>query len=327
MRMQASLEFLLIGSAVAAMCLFTLTFYSRNLLSESSALARAADSVANSSPYYSQPWHLFNYTPQTTTVYYAQYSASISGRNEEIAYALDPPSEVINLTQFSHCTQVGFYGNPFGIDTQCGSTNAWMYFGSYDCGRMSGAYCIMPQSTGYSLEGMAGGRTYVYSFSLQVYTPSGVLLTQISSANATSPIMLNGAVVGNATVAEASSIDPTPSPTLLLHGNSSSAVNQSQYSVYEQELNALVPMLAFYNGTGVADSTAASIQQAIGAYATSQVRLLGAGVRASCPISEGSYLCPAASPFLYLINLTLSPSLGMANQTLSYLGSSISVRS
>ena len=325
MRVQASLEFLLIGSAVAAMCLFVVTFYSKNLFSQSSVLATIADSSTGVT-YYPQPSFLSGYSESTTTVT-PQYVPVIANRSEKLVYAIGHPSYVANLTQFSHCASAGFYGHAFNVSGQCGTANAWDYLAGYDCPR-SGAYCIIPHNTSYATESVSGSRSLVYSFTLSIASPSGVLVSQLNSSQARSPVMLGGSVVGSASVSSASSTDPYANPTLIYFNGSYSLANQTYYALYSQEKGMLYPMLAFYNGTSVDSATQASIEETIGAYASAQLHFLNStGGAVLCAVSASRYVCGAASPFLYLINVTLSQSIGQVNQTIYYLGSVIGIRS
>lgn len=322
MKMQASLEFLLIGSAVAAMSLFLIGFYSKNLFSQTSALA----DIANSSPNVSYPQPpLFDYSQPTTTVY-ASYAASIGSRSEELAYSIGKPEYVTNITEFSHCANVGFYGHPLNVTGQCGTPNAWDYFAGYACPR-SGAFCIIPQNTRYATEYVSGEHTYAYNFTLILESPFGTMSSEISSSRNSSPLIMSGQTIGHAMVTGVSSLDPLQAITLISNKGNYSTVNQAYYSIYAQNKNALYPMLAFYNGTGADDPTQLSIQEAVNTFAESQIRLVGnTGSMLPCTVSGGNYLCGAASQFLYLINVTLSPSIGHMNQTIYYLGSVINIR-
>ncbi|MDE1854922.1 MAG: hypothetical protein KGH57_01205 [Candidatus Micrarchaeota archaeon] len=325
MRAQASLEFLLIGSAVAAMSLFLIGFYSKNLFSQTSALAAIANRSPNAS--YQQPPVFFNYSPLTTTYSYASYSAAISNRSERLSYGIGAPSPVINLTQFSHCSYHGFYGGLLNISQQCGTSNAWEYLAGYDCW-YSGAYCIIPHELNFSTETIAGQRAYAYNFTLTLESPLGTMRSEISSGENSSRVMLGGSVVGSASVSSVSSADPVPSVALADNSGSYTTANQTILSIYSQDKNTLFPMLAFYNGTGVGGETQASIEQAIGAYASAQLHLVESnGTRPACAVSGSAYTCNAVSPFLYLVNVTLSPSLGPFNQTVYYLGSVIDIKS
>lgn len=327
MKAQASLEFLLIGSGIAVMCLFVLTFYSRNLFSQSSALAAIANGTQNAS-YYDQPQFLFDYSVSTATTTAAPaYTAAISGRSEELAYAIGKPSYVTNLTEFSHCASVGFYGHALNVSGQCGTANAWDYLAGYDCPR-SGAYCIIPQNTSYSTESVSGQRAYVYNITLTLGSPYGAMTSSISSAANASPVMLDGQKAGYASVSGVSSADASPSATLMYDGSAYSLANQTYLQLYTQEKSTLYPMLAFYNGTSVDGATQLEIQQTVNAFSDSQTRLLaGSSATLQCDVSGGYYVCNSTLPFDYLINVTLSPSYAEANQTLYYLGSVISIRS
>ncbi|MCL5239568.1 MAG: hypothetical protein M1286_03825 [Candidatus Marsarchaeota archaeon] len=328
MRAQASIEFLLIGSAVAAMCLFVISMYSRGLFSQTSALAAITGSFPNVSSY-QPPSFLFNVSaPTTTTIAQAAYAAAITQRNESTAYALSPPAYIANLTEFSHCTGFGFFGHPFNVSDQCGTPDTWEYFAGYDCTAMSGAYCIVPHNTTYALLQPAGHPAYIYSFTLSLSTAGGEAYASVNSVVPVSMLMLNGHGIGNVTVESVTSAAPPPEQAFMYHNSSYLPVNQTYYSLYLQDRNALYPMLSFYNGTSVDSATQSEIEQAVAAYANAQLHLVNSTAQQSgCGVVTGNYLCTASSPFLYLINVTLSQGTGYVNQTVYYLGSVINVRS
>ncbi len=327
MRAQASIEFLLIGSGVAAMCLFVIGFYAHSIFSQTSALAAIAGMFPNSSLYV-QPPFVFNASTVTTTIPQPLYSASISGRNESLGYALTKPDYVVNMSEFSHCTAFGFFGHPFNITGQCGTTDAWDYFAGYDCMAMSGAYCTLPHNTTYATLEPTGTRSYLYTFTFLLSTPLGTASARVNSSSSLSGLLLNGHVVGNLSVVGVSSTDLQPVVTLMSHANSYTLANQTIYGIYSQDKNALYPLLSFYNGTGVDSATQSSIEQAVGAFASAQLRLVNsAGPPPGCSVISGNYVCAASSPFLYLINVTLAPGTGVVNQTIYYLGSVINLRS
>jgi hypothetical protein len=331
MRAQASLEFLLIGSAVAAMCLFVVTFYSHSLLTQAGAISSLADSTANTSYYATlsgfssllgttgaqQP----NATPQQS------YAVQISNRSEYIKYGLGSPSYLVNMTQFSHCVYLGFFGHPFNISGQCGTSNAWYYFSGYGCQAQDGAFCIVPHNSSYYVLETNGSRGYAYGFTLELSTPYGTMQARLSSNASVSAILLAGSPVGSAEVSGVSSTEAQASATVLGGNATQSLANQTAYSAYEQSRNMLYPMLKFYNGTSADSATQASIEQAV-AYFNSTERALVAGStqQAACEVKGGEYACAATSPFLYAINVTLGPSFPGVNETLYYLGSEVSVR-
>lgn len=321
MRAQASIEFLLIASAIAAMSLGVVAFYAKNVFSQASALAR----VANASP------GGLNFTapplaghPATTTIPFTAYSAVISGRNEKLAYGISAPSYIVNLTQNSHCTYTGFFGHPYNTTGQCGTSSAWDYIADYNCWT-TGAFCIIPHNTSYGVETTSAQRTYVYNFTLTINSPLGVLRSEVSSGAGESPVSGSNRTIGYAAVTGVVSVEPVPSLTLYSNGGSYSQLNQSAYGRYAQEKNILFPMLSFYNGTSVDPATQQAIVQTVSAFAKAARALVGSRADSlACAVRGGAYACNANYPFLYLINVTLA-GVGSVNQTLYYLGSVVMV--
>ncbi len=332
MRAQSSLEFLLVGSAVAAMCLFVVTFYAHNLLTQANAISSLANGTPISS-YYGSLSSLLDAAatpqtdPQTNYTLQQSYSADISGRYEYLEYSLSSPSYLANLTQFSHCIQVGFFGHPYNISDQCGTDDAWYYFSGYDCMAMAGTFCIVPSNSSYYVLQTTGSRSYAYNFTLTLSTPYGLMRSQLSSNARGSALFLAGSPVGNAEVVGVSSTETATSAYVLGSSSGQHLVNQTAYADYSQAKNLLYPLLAFYNGTGAGSSTQASIEQAVAYFNSTERGVVGSSVQpTSCEVQGDEYVCAASSPFLYAINVTLGSGFSGVNETLYYLGSEISIR-
>lgn len=324
MRLQASIEFLLILSAIAAMSLGVITLYSKNVLSQSSALANVAKVPASTD--FSLPSLGSNYTAPQTTAHYGSYSAALVNRSERLAYNISAPVPITSLLAFEHCTYFGFFGYPYGVSGQCGTANAWDYIGTGISSCQSTAFCVLPGSTNYSTESALAQRSYLYNFSLVIQTPAGVLRSAISSYRNESPVMLANGSVGCARVVGVASAEPFQSVNLRSNATAYTLINQSAYEQYTQAKNLLYPMLSFYNSSSVDPATGAAIQQAIDSFNASLASVTGrspAGL--GCAVTNKQYICNASYPFFYTINVTLTGA-GAVNQTLYYLGSTIAIR-
>ncbi len=324
MRMQASIEFLLVLSAVAAMGLGAVTLYSQNVFSQSSALAQVANYSQNSSFSYVPPYFL-DYAPSQSFSPLNQYSAVISNRSEKLAYNLSSPSYVVNLSEFSHCTYFGWFGHPYPVSGQCFTSNAWDYLADANCATTS-AYCIIPKNTTYSVQATLAQRSYLYSFRLSISSPQGTMISEINGSGAF-PVLLSNNTVGYASVANVASAEPVQAIQLMNSSGNYANLNQTLYQQYSQLKNYAYAMLRSFNGTGVDQGTQAVIQSSVNSLILASKGLTSAkSSSSSCQVSLGRYACFAAFPFFYVINVSLSSGLGEANQTLYYLGSVVSIR-
>ena len=330
MRAQASLEFLLIGSAVAAMCLFVVTFYSHSILTQDDALSSLANGTA-AGQYYAPLSGFLNLlgapgTQQPNATQQA-YAVQISNRSEYMKYGLGSPSYLVNMTQFSHCVYLGFFGRPFNISGQCGTNDAWYYFSGYGCQAQDGAFCIVPHNSSYYVLETNGSRGYAYGFTLELSTPYGQMLARLSSNSSNATVFLAGSPVGSAEVVGVSSAQAAASAAVLASNTTQSLANWTAYAGYIQARNVLYPLLKFYNGTSAGQGTQASIEQAVAYFNSTEYALVRGGTQQTgCAVRGREYACAASSPFMYVINITLGPSFSGANETLYYLGSEVSVR-
>lgn len=323
MKAQTSIEFLLIASAVAALSLGVITLYSRSISAQGSVLAQLTNLSFNASNF-SVTQSSFSYAPTTSAIAYGSYSAVISNRSESLAYNLSAPTYLISMREFSHCTYLGFSGNPGNVSGECGTANAWDYRAGYPCG-YSGTYCMIPNNTGYWVKSTTAQRSYAYSFLLTIQSQSGSMQASLSSDENESSVLLSNKSVGYASVVAVASVEPFESISIIGNATAHALLNQSAYERYVQAKNLLYPMLSFYNSTGIDPATQTDIEQALNAFNASSrsVRSFKPMVL-SCDFSEGEYACRASYPFFYVINVTLS-GVGAVNQTLYYLGSVIMV--
>jgi hypothetical protein len=258
------------------------------------------------------------------------YSAYLSNRSEMIEYDLGAPAPIINLTGGNHCTTLNFWGNPLPTSDQCG-TSSWGYmvFSDYCYTTkevsLTSTYCVTPVETGYSLVDALGSPRYSYSFSLALSSPFGNVHATIDGSNA-SRLMLGNDSVGNVSVEEVSFSGQAPGATLVSHGGNYAVANQTALSQYLQEKGELYGILSYYNSTEVEGPTQSSIEQSIYSFVEASNALRSASpANAPCNVAGGAYVCPSPSPLTYLIDVSVSPSILVQNQTLYYDGSEINL--
>ncbi len=260
----------------------------------------------------------------------ATYSAYLSNRTEEVTYALNPPTQVINLTEWSHCTQSNFWGTILPVSSQCGtSTWGYMAFSGYcyytKAVSVTSMQCIAPVATGYNTSDIRDSAGYKYGFALAISSPFGVMRAEIDG-NATSRLTLDNETVGSASVTGVSVSGQTPDVTLISSGNGYSIANSTALAQYLQAKNNLYGTLGYYNSTSVDDPTQSSIQQSVSAFISASENLRGhESDSTSCAVSDGAYVCDSSSPFNYVIDVNVSQDLLGENQTLYYLGSEINL--
>lgn len=260
----------------------------------------------------------------------ATYSAYISDRSEKIEYGLAPPSQVINLTEWNHCTHSNFWGTPLPTSSQCGAS-AWDYMVfsgyCYYTAQVSttSTYCIAPVPTGYSTVAIGGATGQEYSFSLAISSPFGTMRAALNGSGE-SRLTLENETVGYAVVANVSAPGQSQDATLISSGGGYAMANQTALSQYLQAENNLYGTLAYYNSTSVDSSTQSSIEQAASTFrgASGNLRSSESG-GVPCNVSAGSYVCDSNSPFTYVIEVNMSRGLLAENQTLYYLGSEINL--
>ncbi len=320
MKMQASIEFLLVLSAIAALSLSVISLYGKQLFAETGAFAEVANaSQANIS--------LSNYTlPYYSQAEQEAYSAEIVGRNERLAYVISQPSNITNLTERSHCTYYGTYYPPPGIGEQCGTYNAWYYLAANSLCPDSSAYCIFANDTGYAVENAGPARNYIYNFTLEISAQGDRMLAYLQSGQNESPLMLGNTTVGYARVVDVSSGEPGLSLSLISYGGTYSLLNESLYGQYAQSESLAYPVLSYYNGSEVDSDTQATIQEAVYSFTKASKELrYGPALHAQCDVAGSQYVCNATYPFFYVIDANVSGGLGIQNETLYYLGSVIRV--
>ncbi|VVB77048.1 Uncharacterised protein [uncultured archaeon] len=422
MKIQTSLEFLLITSAIAALCLCALTAYGMNLSVQKNILSAASNvTVLNSTAFaqpegladphvqvyvpaevttdanadaqviaYGCPYGILNVTLNSSSLSFSKndysarvygvslfnfpfvalaqgfhdlevkyrmscenvtvsgsdnfsaysspsfgspisYSALLTDRREFLAYPLEPPEPVPNLSQSNHCTWVSFWGNPLSVQTQCGTDNAWDYrtFSDYCYFTLGVAttstYCILPSPTGYNITAVGNRAAYVYAFTFQLYSRYGIMRAVIAGPGPAN-LSLNGKTVGTVSVTSVQSSSVFGGMAAIGKGGAYFAANETAYGQYAQAKNSLYGTLGYYNSTEVDLSLRSSIQQAIYAFNRASTNLISRSTGSlGCNISTGNYVCDAPAPFTYVVDVSVSRDIVPQNQTLSYLGSQINI--
>lgn len=264
----------------------------------------------------------------------SQVFAYISRRNETIDYGISE-SPVLTLEESNLCTITDVWtGRVYTVPGQCGTSNAWDYqiydpsclqpYWSY-----SRTYCVYPVDTEYTVSSIDPyNYTYSYNISARVYTPEGLLTSNLSDTDPSAAVFLDGSVVGNATVVGVSESSYTTETDSISDDSGSWAANNSAYAEYVQDENNLYSTLGFYNSSGVSGPTQSSIQEAISAFNSSSSGLISsrsASGKDDCMVDNDSYLCPALAPFAYTIYINVSESLGIQNATMYYQDSEINL--
>jgi hypothetical protein len=315
MRVQASLEFLLIASALAALSLSVISIYGKSMVPEAETLNSSQPNIlaaANQSISYSMLQQTF-------------FSAEISRKKEIISYQLSTPAYLLNLSEWSHCTNFGFFGGIMNFESQCNTYDAWNYrAGSAHCPTTS-VYCFYKSNATSFVSSIGDRRRHVYNFSLSISSPSGMLLANISSSDNESIISASNRTVGYAHVSRVSSSDPTQYLMLISDGNSTYQLNQTAYWQYLQWKNSALSILHYYNSTGVDGDTLAIIKQTLSSFFTASNTLenFTTGTKLPCNLTKQEYACNAEFPFSYIIDAKVSSAYLAVNQTLYYMGSVI----
>ena len=256
--------------------------------------------------------------------------AYITKRNESTIYN-SQEQEVPYLYVSSHCTFEDFFYNPYPINAQCGSYDAWQYrvsltYCSYG-GVQTETICVNPQGTGYNASILNPYQSsYEYSANITI-VGAHAFNSRISSANKSSPMYYSGILVGNTSVENVTSSQTSPA-ALLIHGENTYLINYTYASEYEQARSNLFRLLEQYNSSWVSPGISSEIQQDVSEYNYYEGQLVSAtdnNTLSVCKKEGSSISCPAEYPFYYLINATLIQQYSYGNQTLSYAGSVIRV--
>ncbi|MEM3839042.1 MAG: hypothetical protein QXF01_00460 [Candidatus Micrarchaeaceae archaeon] len=267
----------------------------------------------------------------------AGLSASIQDRNESLLFPESESSSIFSLSQKSACTMINFWGNPLGMQAQCGTANGWDYNIFSDYCYTSGSsststYCIIPRYTGYNITTLNYSKPgYVYSFKLLIYTQHGTLQSNITSLQRSNNVTLYGKNVGSAVVYQVSDNYQSAEQAFLSWGGNYIGISESNLSSYEQAMGNLYSTLNYYNGSYISVSAQSSINQAIAYYMHQESKIVSNSKSAmpegtvNCRFANETYRCPALPPFSYIINVTLDPQLGIGEHSLSFQGTIVNL--
>ncbi len=265
----------------------------------------------NSSVYRSESYSTYATSPVPALSGPETYYASIHPSNEYVKYSLDSGTNVSSLKEWNRCTELGFWGNPYDIGTQCGTYNAWEYsIFSENCytngDGQTVTYCITPKDTGYEPINTTEAASYVYSANVSVYTSHGIIDIPISSNSLQNYAYLSGIKIGTATVENVSSSNAIKN-NAFLHGTSIMDTKASYYRNYIQASENAYSVLWYYNKSSVSGATQSSIQQAIASFENASSLLIGSLSHSnqSCNTSgiNGTCSIPANLSYVVLVNL------------------------
>lgn len=263
--------------------------------------------------------------------------AYLSTSNESVAYPIASQAPVYTISQSSHCTITNYWsgGSTWPPAAQCGNPSTWDYIVSWvTCGvspyySYSRSFCMFPDETAYNISTTMSNYSISYRLGLEIYTPSGILTSNLSGLGATSRLYLNGLAVGNATISGASAGIPPNYAELISYRGSYSEANQTDYNAYTQAKNSLYPTLAYYNGSSVSGDIQSAIQEGIVAFNSSAQALVASASSApqqGCSITNKTYTCKSTYPISFIINASISQPSGIENATLYYQGSVINLK-
>ena len=263
--------------------------------------------------------------------------AYLSTSNESVSYQIGSQIPVYTISQSNHCTITNYWsgGSTWPPAAQCGNSNTWDYIVSWvTCGispyySYSRSFCMFPAKTEYNLSTVTPNYSMTYHLYLEIYTPSGLLQSNLSNSDTNSPLYLNGRVIGNATIKETQADLPPEYAELITYNNTYSEVNQTDYNIYSQAKNNLYPTLAYYNGSSVSGDIQSAIQEGIVAFnnsARAMMASLGGAPQPGCRMANNTYTCKSTYPLSYMINASVSQPSGIENATLYYESSVINLK-
>ena len=262
----------------------------------------------------------------------SQYSATISNISESVVYNESTSENVSQFNEWDHCTQIGFWGNPYGINSQCGTYNAWEYnIFSAGCytggGSQTETFCITPKNTGFQEVGTntANAPRYSYSFTINLTTPNGEMFSTVISSSSRDFVYSANEIVGTASIQNVSYTGTAEGP-LLWHSGSMLNVDPNSYVEYSRAMTNAKYLLWYYNKTDISSPEQSAIQQAIAAYENASSVMIRTADPAndSCRMSYDSILCTPRVRFTFVILISLNDSNGV-DSTVYYNGSKIEI--
>jgi hypothetical protein len=315
MRVQTSLEFMLIASAIAALSLSVISLYGRSVVLQAGAMGNFLDYNAIQLP---------RYYPAYYNSSAIAYSASISIGKERMEYDLAPSVAVINITALSHCTNFGFFGGPLDVQGQCGTYGAWEYRADYGRCPSTAAYCFFSSDTGYAVRSIEGSGTPSYDISLSILLDSGIATANLSSSGGEFPLMAGNLTAGRARMLSVSETEAPAQGTIIIHNGSAYVANDATYQQYAHWQSEAYGAMRYYNGSAVDADTQSMIQQKTSALITSSKSLRNLGPVSQCDIEGSEYVCNATGHFAYTILVEMSSPI--QEKDLYYSGSTVEIR-
>ena len=258
-----------------------------------------------------------------------KFKVSIFYGNESILYRMSNTRIFSSVYDDSGCSDVNFFGNPYGVAVQCGTANAWDFrLSTSQCLQQyvyTITYCLYPQSSGYSIgKTETSNITPRYSFNLVVKTRYGNMTARLSNNDQTSNVLLDGEVVGYAKSTVLNINNFTNESYLVYNSSRIITINYSQYMDYVQEFDSINQMLYDYNNTQISYPIRDLLLEDLSKLSNIVNSIVNENVSASkCSMDRTHYVCNIDGNFDYIINITLNKELGITNTTTYYNGSVI----
>lgn len=202
--------------------------------------------------------------PANLTTQNASFAGSILENGQEaIGYQVSKPNEVSNVTYWSHCAYIGFFGGVLPEPEQCGS-NTWGFdTGDSSCNVFAydgdnRYYCFALQSDDANASQIGQQSRYIYNASLYIRNSTLSLHANFTNNKTESALTSgNGGDYGYAEVTSTYAPDVYPVPYLsyavLGRGGRAYPVNISAYSAYSGLYGQVIQLLDIYNSSGGAD--------------------------------------------------------------------------
>ncbi len=255
--------------------------------------------------------------------------------NQSILYNLTEGTDVIGTRTSNHCLYQNFWYQPYPVNVQCGTGNAWDFWIfdniCYSNGDLYRVYCIYPTASAYRYYGIDARGNYAYNITLRLYNSSTSMAGALGGKEKSTNMTYGGKVYGNATVGSVTGQGPTPSAgyVVLSNGSMAGAVNMSAYDEYSQALGNMESTLGYYNDSGVSQDQIDQIWQEIGSYDKAAAIFEGAprvnvsGCSLSGSGNRSNYTCSPYSNLDYVINALVYGT--TKNYSVNYGGSVINI--
>ena len=266
---------------------------------------------------------------------YLGLSASIDRHNESVLYGVSNAIPIYTVSMWSHCSFVNMWFQQRPIQYQCGNAN-WYFFGDdpycyWNNGGLPITYCVELTPTNTSIRQVQGRQSYAYNITVSLSNTSTALHADINGTATTFSVLgADGKSHGNASVTEVNgaATQGYGSYSILNTTSSRWQANASDYSAYQQALNNLDSVMAYYNNTSGNVETISEAMEALNSASSGFVTSAPAANVDNCNIvvqgPEWHYACAPLSPLYYDIDARLNLS-GVVHQLLSVQGTTINV--